>query len=44
VLAKPPRKKGQKPWWSEYYSDARKIRDRQLCRLIQPSLACARFG
>ena len=29
-LAKPPRKKGQKPWWSEYYSDARKIRDRQL--------------
>ena len=30
VLARPPRKKGQKPWWSEYYSDARKIRDRQL--------------
>lgn len=29
-LAKPPRKRGEKPWWSEYYSDQRKIRDREL--------------
>ena len=29
-LAKPPRKRGEKPWWSEYYSDERKIRDRKL--------------
>jgi hypothetical protein len=30
VLARPPRKPGEKPWWDEYYSDARKIRDREL--------------
>lgn len=29
-LAKPPRKTGEKAWWAEYYSDVRKIRDRQL--------------
>jgi phosphatidylserine/phosphatidylglycerophosphate/cardiolipin synthase-like enzyme len=29
-LAKPPRKTGEKPWWSEYYSNARKIQDREL--------------
>lgn len=30
VLAKPPRKPGEKPWWDEDYTDARKIRDREL--------------
>jgi phosphatidylserine/phosphatidylglycerophosphate/cardiolipin synthase-like enzyme len=30
ALAKPPRKAGQKPWWSEDYTDPRKIRDREL--------------
>jgi len=29
-LAKPPRLPGEEPWWSRYYSDAVKIRDRQL--------------
>jgi phosphatidylserine/phosphatidylglycerophosphate/cardiolipin synthase-like enzyme len=29
-LAKPPRKQGERPWWSEYYSNARKIKDREL--------------
>ncbi len=29
-LAKPPRKAGEKTWWSEDYTDARKIRDREL--------------
>ena len=29
-LAKPPRKPGDKPWWAEYYTDVRKIRDREL--------------
>lgn len=29
-LVKPPRKTGEKPWWSEYYSNARKIQDREL--------------
>ena len=29
-LAKPPRKQGEKPWWAEDYTDARKIRDREL--------------
>ncbi|NOJ44382.1 phospholipase D-like domain-containing protein [Bradyrhizobium australiense] len=29
-LAKPPRKRGEKTWWSEYYTDERKIRDRKL--------------
>jgi hypothetical protein len=29
-LALPPRKKGEKPWWAEDYSDKRKIRDREL--------------
>ena len=29
-LAKPPRKKGEKAWWEEDYSNARKIRDRDL--------------
>ena len=30
MLAKPPRKPGQKPWWHEHYANARKIRDREL--------------
>lgn len=30
VLAKPPRKPGEKPWWNEYFTNARKIRDREL--------------
>ncbi len=29
-LAKPPRKRGEKPWWSEDYTNARKILDREL--------------
>jgi phosphatidylserine/phosphatidylglycerophosphate/cardiolipin synthase-like enzyme len=29
-LAKPPRKPGQKAWWVEDYTDARKIHDREL--------------
>ncbi|MBZ5510689.1 MAG: phospholipase [Acidobacteriia bacterium] len=29
-LAKPPRKPKEKAWWAEYYTDARKIRDREL--------------
>ncbi len=29
-LKKPPRKAGETPWWSEYYSDPRRIRDRLL--------------
>ena len=30
VLAKPPRSAGEQPWWAEDYTDARKIRDREL--------------
>ncbi|MGA6828849.1 phospholipase D-like domain-containing protein [Nitrospira sp. NS4] len=30
ALARPPRKPGEKPWWDEDYTDARKIRDREL--------------
>ncbi|HBC45713.1 MAG TPA: hypothetical protein DCZ43_01565 [candidate division Zixibacteria bacterium] len=30
TLAKPPRKPGETPWWAEDYTDARKIRDREL--------------
>jgi phosphatidylserine/phosphatidylglycerophosphate/cardiolipin synthase-like enzyme len=29
-LAKPPRERGEKPWWQEDYTDPRKIRDREL--------------
>lgn len=29
-LARPPRKPGEQPWWSEHYTNARKIRDREL--------------
>ena len=29
-LAKPPRKPGEKAWWAEDYTNARKIRDREL--------------
>ena len=29
-LAKPPRKPGEEAWWAEDYTDARKIRDREL--------------
>jgi hypothetical protein len=30
ALATPPRKPGEKPWWDEDYTRARKIRDREL--------------
>jgi phosphatidylserine/phosphatidylglycerophosphate/cardiolipin synthase-like enzyme len=30
VLAKPPRKPGEKAWWAEDFTNARKIRDREL--------------
>ena len=30
VLAKPPPSAGEKPWWAEDYTNARKIRDREL--------------
>ncbi len=30
VLAKPPRSPAEKPWWDEDYTNARKIRDREL--------------
>ena len=30
TLKKPPRKPGEKPWWSEYYVNKHKIRDRGL--------------
>lgn len=30
TLAKPPRKPKEKPWWEEDYTNARKIRDREL--------------
>ncbi len=30
VLAKPPRNTGEEPWWAEDYTNARKIRDREL--------------
>ena len=30
VLAKPPRSPREKPWWDEDYTNARKIRDREL--------------
>ena len=30
VLARPPRSPGEKPWWDEDYTNARKIRDREL--------------
>jgi phosphatidylserine/phosphatidylglycerophosphate/cardiolipin synthase-like enzyme len=30
VLAKPPRQPGDLPWWQEDYTDAHKIRDREL--------------
>jgi phosphatidylserine/phosphatidylglycerophosphate/cardiolipin synthase-like enzyme len=30
VLARPPRKSGEKPWWAEDYSDRTKILDREL--------------
>jgi len=29
-LARPPRKAGEKPWWDEDFTNARKIRDREL--------------
>ena len=30
VLAKPPRHAGEVPWWQEDYTDAHKVRDREL--------------
>src|SRR5215467_374552 len=30
ILKKPPRQPGDKPWWDSAYTDARKIRDREL--------------
>lgn len=30
VLKKPPRKAGELPWWSEDYTNPRKVRDRKL--------------
>jgi hypothetical protein len=30
VLATPPRSLGEKAWWDEDYTNARKIRDREL--------------
>jgi phosphatidylserine/phosphatidylglycerophosphate/cardiolipin synthase-like enzyme len=30
ALARPPRSPGETPWWDEDYTDARKIRDREL--------------
>jgi PLD-like domain len=30
VLAKPPRKPGEKPWWDQYYTKLQRIRDREL--------------
>ena len=30
VLARPPRAAGESAWWKEYYTDARKVRDREL--------------
>ena len=29
-LEKPPRLPGETPWWSKYYTNALKIRDREL--------------
>ena len=29
-LARPPRKPGERTWWADYYTDARKIHDRKL--------------
>ena len=29
-LAKPPRNPGEKPWWARDYTNAQKIRDREL--------------
>ncbi|MCX6317831.1 MAG: phospholipase D-like domain-containing protein [Bacteroidetes bacterium] len=29
-LVKPPRKSTEKPWWSEYYTNKRKIKDREV--------------
>ena len=29
-LARPPRKAGEKPWWDDDFTNARKIRDREL--------------
>ncbi|RPI17253.1 MAG: phospholipase [Ignavibacteriae bacterium] len=29
-LSRPPRKNGEKTWWEQYYSDKRRIRDREV--------------
>lgn len=31
-LRKPPQKPGEKPWWTDYYTDTRRIRDREIFR------------
>jgi len=30
VLARPPREPGEVPWWDEYYTNAQKVRDREI--------------
>lgn len=30
VLAKPPRRSGEKPWWEKYYTEPQKVRDREV--------------
>ena len=30
LLKRPPRKPGETPWWTEDYTNPRKIRDREL--------------
>ncbi len=29
-LAKPPREKGEKPWWEKFFTDPKKIKDREM--------------
>lgn len=32
-LSKPPREKGEKPWWEKFFTDPKKIKDREMfCR------------
>jgi phosphatidylserine/phosphatidylglycerophosphate/cardiolipin synthase-like enzyme len=36
-LAKPPRNKGEKPWWDKYYTDQSYINDRKLFARVSPA-------